>query len=271
MPFDLRLRRSPPIELAEVETLMQGAPARRRDPRTWWVFYPDDAPWFALREERGEVVLSASVSAPRYLRDFANMFDQALALASAMRAVLFEEAGGREVTSESIDELLAAEGPYVALQLRAFRHVQAKLDAEALAPLEFPRGPVDVVPEYLVFHAVPGRSVTPADLRRSLGASLAVREMGGGSLLVESGDMALVKVLNREDGGFQVWPAHGRAPFSVIAPAVLFVAEAIAHASGGALWLNGHAYEPAVRQRAHELAAGLGVDFHEWIASAAAN
>ncbi len=257
-----------PISLDDLAKTMEGAPCTRRDDSTWWVRYPDGDPWFVTRWDQGNVVLSASYSNHRFLRNFADMFDQGLRIAGALGARLFEEVRRTEVTSSNIDALLDPDGDYVALQAQTFKSTLQMLDAEVRAPLEYPLGPIDVVSELLVFHVQPERTIGSANVVELVDAmESCVREPGRDDALYVVGktdQKRLAKILHRPDGRWQVWPAHGHAAFSRIAPAVVLTAEAIHAQTGGALAFRGSAYEDATRKTVHELMSGLSVDFHLW-------
>jgi hypothetical protein len=68
------------------------------------------------------------------------MFMQGLRIAEGLRARLFEEAGGTEVTLMNIERLLKLDGEYLQLQAKAWRRCIDSLDDEAHAPLEYPLG-----------------------------------------------------------------------------------------------------------------------------------
>jgi hypothetical protein len=277
MPFDLILSRATgPIARDELHDVMQGAPAVRKSDTVYWVSHQDRSPWFVVeRRDDGRVVLSTSYTNPRFLRNFPDMFDLGLRLAQALGARLIEEVHSTVVTPRNIDSLLAPNGRYVELQAATWRHAVEQMAMSGQAPLELPLGQVDLVGEYLVFHVVPERRdhdataltdtavtalVTGAD------RGIDVRTEGTGTwLAVDAADKQwLTRVLRRDDGAWQVWPAWGMAPFARIATLTTAIAEALAAAAGGAFLFLGLPYDDALRAEVHARKAGLGVDFYLW-------
>lgn len=263
-----------PILEDDFHAVMAGAPATRKGEHTYWVRYPGDEgdPWF-LSEWRtaGHVLLSTSYSNHCFLRNFPDMFEVALKLATELGARVFEDVRGQEVTKENVDALLAPEGSYAALQVKTFQNVVDSLDRNGQAALEYPLGGVDGVTEFLVLCAKPSASNT---ITRDAAAALLAERLSGVTvepkgadalgLLRTSDNKWLAKVQLRADGIWQVWPAHGEAPFSDIAPVVVGAAEAIQAATNGTLDLCGRYYDDATKARVHELMNGLAVDFFVW-------
>jgi hypothetical protein len=274
MPFDLILSRATgPIARDHLRDVMQGAPAVRKSDDVYWVSHQDGSPWFAVEwRAEGRVVLSTSYTNPRFLRNFPDMFDLGLRLAQALGARLIEEVNSTVVTPRNIDSLLAPRGNYVELQAATWRHAVEQMATSGQAPLELPLGQVDLVGEYLVFHVVPERDTAAlADaavtaLVTGAAAGIEARTEGTGTwLAVEAADKQwLTRVLRRDDGAWQVWPAWGMAPFARIATTTIAIAEALAAAAGGAFLFLGLPYDDALRAEVHARRAGLGVDFYLW-------
>jgi hypothetical protein len=279
VPFDLYVSRAatfdamggdPPIRSEEFHAVMYGAPAERKAGHLYWVRYPDGDPWFVAEwKPEGNVLLSTSYSSYRYLRNFADMFDQGLRIAGQLDARLFEEVDQSEITEENIDALLAPNGKYVALQAGTWRHAIEKISAGGNAPLEYPLGPFDIVSEYLIFHVVPERRVEDGSVAQSLertlsGVKIEVAAEGAWCAVDTDGDTWLTKVLHRPDGKWQVWPAWGRSPFSRIAETTVAVAEQLHRMVGGEIQFLGRRFDAALRDEVRANIDGLGVDFYVW-------
>ena len=100
-----------PITSDEFHAVMSGAGSSRRSDHVYWVPHPDGDPWFAAEwKAEGYVLLSTSYSNHRYLRNFADMFDQGLRISEKLNAHLFEEVGERGITQNNIDSVLAPDG-----------------------------------------------------------------------------------------------------------------------------------------------------------------
>jgi hypothetical protein len=274
VPFDLHISRgsaAAAITSDEFHAAMQGAPATRKADHLYWVRHPEGDPWFAAAWSReGRVALSTSYSNHRYLRNFADMFDMGLRLVRGLGARLFEEVGHREVTPTNIDSLLAPDGEYVRLQASTWRGAREQLSAHAKAPLEYPLGPVDLVPEYLLFHVVPERVVADDSIAVSLGRSrrgvtVQKADERAWRLVDAASGNGLTKVLHRSDGKWQVWPAWGLSPFAAPAQTTVAVAEQLHHVAGGEIQLLGRTFDEALRNDVLSRLGGLGVEFYEWI------
>lgn len=259
-----------PITSDEFHAVMRGAPSSAKGDHLYWVHYPDGDPWFVAEwKADGRVLLSTSYSNHRYLRNFADMFDQGLRISGELNARLFEEVGEREITKSNIDSVLAPDGKYVALQVSTWRHAIAQLSEQATAPLEFPLGPIDIVSEYLLFHVVPERPIAddsvPALLAHAQeGVNVQVAQEGAWYAVDADGDKGLAKVLRRPDGKWQVWPAWGQASFPRVAATTVALAENLHRAAGGEIQFLGRPFGESLRKEIRARVGGLGVDFYEW-------
>jgi len=262
-----------PISAEHFHALLASAPASKQSDSVYWVRHVDGDPWFAAeRKAEGHVVLSASYSHHRFLRNLGYMFDQGLLIAEALQARLFEEVGGQEVTAQNFKELIDRNGSYVELQLNTWRSVMEMLDAQAKAPLEYPIGPIDAVSEFLVFHVMPERNVTANAMRSTLGQQVpgvkAELVQENAICLIGEDDKTLAKVLLRPDGNWQIWPSRGRAPFAQLAPCVVRAAECIHAEVRGQMELCGRPFDEALRREVRARIDGLSVDFYIWMQAA---
>jgi hypothetical protein len=271
--FFARMRSTPdmaPITNEEFHAVMRGAPAERKADHIYWVLTQDGDPWFAAEwKGEGNVLLSTSYSNHRYLRNFADMFDQGLRVAEELDAHLFEEVGGRETTRKNIDALLAPTADYVKLQVGTWHQAMAQLSEKAHAPLEYPLGPIDIVSEYMAFHVTPERaiehdSVAPLFERTLKSVRVRVAQEAAWCAVDTDGDKWLTKVLHRPDGKWQVWPAWGQSGFSRIAETTLAAAEELHRMAGGDIHFLGRPFEGSLREEARARTNGLGVDFYLW-------
>jgi hypothetical protein len=253
----------------EFHAVLRGAPATRQGDHAYRVLYPDGDPWFVAEwRPEGNVVLSTSYSSHRFLRNFANMFDQGLRIAGDLQARLFEDVGQREITKRNIDTLLVPGGKYVDLQAATWRRAIDQLASQGTAPLEFPLGPADTVSEYVLFHVTPARDLTDAELaalaREAKAIRIERRDGAAWCALDDDVDRSLTRLLRRPDGDWQIWPAWGQAPFSRIAEVTVALAEALHRAAGGDIAFLGHRYDAALQKDLRSKLAGLGVDFYTW-------
>jgi len=259
-----------PITSDEFHAVMDGAPGERKSEHLYWVPHPDGDEWFVAEwKAEGNVLLSTSYSNHRYLRNFADMFDQGLRISGRLNAHLFEEVGQREITPSNIDSVLAPDGKYVGLQAGTWRAAMAQLSEQARAPLEYPLGPIDLVSEYLLFLVVPERligddSVPTLLAHAQAGVNIQVAQQGAWLAVDAAGDKGLTKVLRRPDGKWQVWPAWGQASFSRIAETTVALAETLHRAVGGEIQFLGRPFDESLRKETRSRLGGLGVDFYEW-------
>jgi hypothetical protein len=272
-----------PIALEDFHALMGTAPATKSGDVAYRVRHPEGDPWFvAAWEPPGNLVLSTSYSYHRAIRNLIDMVYQGLNIARHFEARLFEEAGEEEIAAQNVDELMDVKGQYLGLHAAAFRNAMKMLDTECQAPLEYPVGPIDVVSEYFVFHVEPSRELAVDEVRAVLerqvkGAKVDVAKSQHGALaeanallLSDATDgKRLVKALLLNDRQWQVWPAHGQAPFSRTANAALRVAESIASETQGRATFNRRAFDGALRDAVHLRVNGLGVDFLTWLQASA--
>ena len=263
---------SPPVPITskELHALMEGAPAARKGDHIYWVSHPEGDVWFVAEwKDEGNLLLSTSYAHPRFLRNFADMIEQGLVIAAGLRARLFEEVGGREITKKNLDALLSPSGKYVELQARTWRHAMDQLSVEGRAALELPLGAIDVVSEFLLFHVIPeqpiaDRVVTSLFEGADQEVNVIARQPGAWLVVDRDSDQALTKILRRPDGKWQLWPAWGQVPFAQLADATVTAAERLGASGPGALQLNGRTYDDALRGEVRSRIGGLGVDFYTW-------
>jgi hypothetical protein len=264
---------STPITVDELHALMRDAPATRHGEALYRVRHPQGDPWFTAEWAEGHIVLSTSYTHHRFLRNLGDMFDQALALAAALDARLFEEATCREVTRWNVDDLLAVNGSYLSLQAKTWRHTMEMLDNDVRAPLEYPIGPVDGVAEFLICHVEPQRQVSLEAIRDAIeqhvAGTKAETPIPNALQVLSAEGRALAKVLLRPDGQWQVWPSHGEAAFSAVAPAVIGAAECIRTLSEGKTHFCGRELDAPLLAEVQSRAEGLSVDFYTWTQSLA--
>lgn len=281
MPLDLFITRATdraqlgttaPLSIAD---LPPPPDATRMPDGGYRIAHPGGGPWCVVQERGPDIVLSTSYSNPRFLRNFADMFDLALGLATALGANVVEEVGGNLVTGANVNALLAMSGPYVALQADTFRQTQQRIGEEGMAPLEFPLGPVDLVSDYLVFHVggAQREKVTSA-LKRAFGAR-ATSASDAAFLVAPPDDRGWLartfggapapatKVLSRDDGSAQIWPTWGRT-FAECAPVTLEVALVLAAELGRPAMLGPTRCDDAFVAQMRPRLGGLGVDFYQW-------
>lgn len=291
MPFDLflshaeqwdALESAPPISPTLLESLMAGAPVGRREDGAWRVPHPNEGdPWCTMAMRGPNLVLSASYSYRRFVRNFADMFDQALAMARHVGLRVFDEVRGTEVVAAEVNEFLTKGSSYFELVVGTFAETRRKIDQNAMAPLEYPVGPIDLVSDYFVVHvrgvgdpttkqvlqviegALGARTVTVAADRALLVHAADTRGFLARSLSRES-PTACAKILVRPDGALQVWPTWCTS-FAEGARAVLAAANATRAAFGGELTLGGRKVDDAFAAEIAERAGGLGVDMFEWL------
>lgn len=258
----------PPITRDEFHEALSQVPATLASRDAYRVIAADGTPWFVAQwQPAGYVLLSTSYSYARYVRNFANMFDWGLQLASHLEARLFDEVHRAEITPENIDALLAQSGKYVALQVETHRRVATELEAEARAPLEYPLGPIDMVSEYLIFHVEPERTLSAAEVPARIESALPELEVEVASedaWYVKAGEQLLTKMLRRPDGHWQVWPSWGSAPFTRIGETTLAVAELLGRETGGTVQFLGRPLDAPMQEALRAHLGGLGVDFYVW-------
>jgi hypothetical protein len=241
VPFDIWITRdaglpmegrppTSPISSEEVEASFGTSPVRRRQDGAWWVSRPDtNDPWFAAVIRNGHVVLSCSYTNHRFVANFVDAFDIALRLASRLRARVVEEVRDQEVSGTDIDDLLAPNGDYLALQVQTFRAAVEQMDTDAGGPLEWPLDQVDSVSEYCLFRMAVSDGVELESVA-SLADPLLFRSAGPGiGTMVDvdadpGTEIPLVKLMKFRDGAIQAWPVHGRGPFALSAEATFRIA-----------------------------------------------
>ena len=291
MPFDLflshaeqwdALESAPPISPTILETLMADAPAHRREDGSWRVPHPNEGdPWCTIAMRGPNVALSASYSYRRFVRNFADMFDQTIAMAGHVGLRVFEEVRGTEVVAAEVNELLRRGSSYFDLVVGTFAETRRQIEQDGMAPLEYPVGPIDLVSEYFVVHVRGVGSPTTKQVRQVLEGALGARTVtvaADRALLVHPADTRgflarsmsretptpSAKVMLRPDGALQIWPAW-RTSFAEGAAAVLAASNAARTAFGGAMTLGGRPVDEGFAAEIAERAGGLGVDMFEWL------
>jgi hypothetical protein len=277
MPVLLVIRRvaprpvTPPLTIpsAEFHALMAPAPAVRQAEDLYWVHHGDGSPWFTAEWlSDGTIVLATSEVNHRFLRNLPDLLDQGLRMAGQLRAQLFEYPEGHEVVAAGLAARLQPGGPFLAHHLARWKQAMERLGDDLLAPLDFPIGPVDTVPEFLLFHLIPAKAIPIEAARAAVEQALpgSKAEVLGSDALIVSGPeegALLAKVLLRPDGEWLIWPIHGLVPFARVAPAVVATAEAIAAEVGGEFWYAERPYE-TVKQAIHERMRGPSAAFYAW-------
>ena len=292
MPFDLyissaesfeEIATAPPIPSEAIHRLTANLHAVRDGEHGYRIFRPEDAtdPWFwAEWLPEGNILLSASYTHPRFLRNYPDMFDEGLAWADWLSVRLFEGVGQREVTAETIDGLLAIGGAYPAAQSKVFHQALSGLGRDAHGALEFPlhvdcEGDVlviDSASEYLLFHVAPARRLavmTIASMLEKVLAEVAVKAFDDHAINFTEKDSGkwLAKALLRPEGVWQVWPSRQYSTFSRMAEVTIEVTERIHEATGGKVTFLGRPYEGELREEVRRRKSGLGVDFFLWTES----
>jgi hypothetical protein len=268
---------APPVSLS---SLPPPPRATARPEGSFWIEHPYGEPWLTVGQRGPNIVVSTSYSNRRFLRNSADMFDLALQLADGLGARVFEEVGGGEVTRANVNALLGISGPYMDRLAKTFEAVKARIETEAMAPLEYPVGPVDLVSDYFAFHVTPPRSIVADDVATALAGALGagrVQRATPTALLVKPRETRgwiartfggaatpATKVLVRPDGGVQVWPSW-REAFATSAPVTLEVARAVATAAGGRLELGSRACDDEFLGELTARTGGLGVDLYLWL------
>lgn len=263
------------ITREEFRTVLAAGSASRRRDGSYWVRYPQTGEaWFSAQwrpgtAEGGEIVLSLSYSHPRFLRNWADAFDMALRFARVLHARVFEEAGGREVAQGNIDQLLDPKGRYVQVQRDLYTQVQERLGQRAEAPLEYPVGALDIVPEYFLFSLEPrnGAQLPPlSDLLGLLGPGLRVivpQENGAG--VGKPGEEQPSVQIGYSPEALKFRPFRGPRAFAEVAPTALAVADALAAANLGELRFLDRPLTPELRATLGQRSTGLGVEVFEWL------
>lgn len=282
MPFDLFLSRAgsfaeldsaPPVSLDDL-----GAPpgARAAPDGGFWLEHPGGEPWLAVMQRGPNVVLSTSYSNRRFVRNFVDAFDLAQQLASHVSARVFEEVSGTEVSPSQLDALFSPFGRYVQRQAATFQQTERRIQAEGMARLEYPLGPLDLVGEYFAFGVVGADAATPDAVAAALARGLEARRVHRASSTafdVRARDTRrtsgrapdpATKVLCRPDGAVQVWPTWAH-PFSELASVTLEVARHLATSLDADLVLGGRSVDAAYLAEIAARSSGLGVDFYRWI------
>lgn len=244
-----------------------------------WLYHPDTGtPWCSVFTTPASgplrnVELSTSFTSPEFPRNMADMFDLALRLAERLKASVFEEFAGCEVTTENIDGLLDLEGEFVAGQMQFWDGIRNKLLAEFYAPLEFPLGATDMMNEYFMFAFLPPKrgilrrapklpsmeellADTPSHLIPIIPDNSAVLEDR------ESGEGA-VRILPSK-GGYVVRPYWSSLPFSQLARETLAMVDRVSEKMGIApLHARRETLTSDTRAEIDRCIQGLGVDFVE--------
>lgn len=238
----------------------------------WWVRYrksgeawcsvycgPDDGP--LLRVE-----ISASYSNSHFMRNMRDMFDLALTLARCLDARVFEEIHGTEITASSVDAFLARDGAFVQGQRAVFREAQEEIQTRSRAPLEFPLGVIDDLPDFLQFAIL---TEEPAPSLRDLCADtpdhLSVHLLERSAILqLRAREMPVVRVIRLEDGVL-VRPYWSSLRFADLARETFRTVERVERRFGRETRYFQRACG-AERRAVLELhAQGLGVEYYEWL------
>ena len=264
----------------EFHALMEDAPATRRpDSHTYWLRHiNEDDPWASVRFQPatrpglGHIRLSLSLSSSVYFRNLGDLFDVSLKMAEALEAQVFAGEEGRVVEVGNVDALLEPAGDFVQSQLAAWRALKSRLEAQGQAPLEYPIGEVDAVPEYFCFYLHLGYALDAARLiegLRGLDLSLVLQAHGARAFLLRdvSRGTGVTKVLMRPDGDLQIWPVHWPGPFQRVARATLGIALGTRELFGGRLTFFRQPLSEELLDELKRRGEGLGVEFYEWRAS----
>lgn len=265
-----------------------GAPALDREALAWAlsslgaVFHPPDGAWWVRYRKTGEawcvihfapddeelhrVELSTSYSNPRFLRNMADMFDLALTLAQRLDARVFEETRGAEITASNIDAFLERDGSFVDGQRTFFRSTQEELQTTSRAPLEFPLGVVDDLPDYLQFVI---RTEEPApslrDLCADTPAHLSAHVLEVSAILdVRERKIPAVRIIRLEDGVI-VRPYWSSLPFAELAQETFRAVDRIERRFGKETLYYQQPCGPERRADLESHTHGLGVEYYEWL------
>ncbi len=238
----------------------------------WWVRYRKSGePWCCVNVAPGDaplhrVELSASYSNPRFLRNMLDMFDLALTLARSLDARVFEETHGTEITASKVDAFLAKDGPFVQGQHAFFRSTQEELQTRLRAPLEFPLGVVDDVPEYLQFVI---RTAEPAPSLQELCADtpdhLSAHLLEWSAILdLRERKLPAVRII-RLDDGVLVRPYWSSLPFATLAQETFRAVDRLERRFGKETLSLQQPCGPERRAVLERHAHGLGVEYYEWL------
>lgn len=255
--------------------------ATRHEPdHAWWVRYPREhsaagAPWFSVftTPRAGplrHVELSACYSNPEFMRNMLDMHDEGFRLARRLGGSLFPEQRNELKTFADVTAFLDFDGPFVTSQFDFFRSGQEALRNTSHAPLEFPLGVIDTVPDYFRFDLrMPDVPTTLDELAPGLPAHLVARESPAGEvlLLMKGGRVPLVRVILFEDGVI-VRPAWSRSQFATMARATLETIESLQRYFNAEVTYRGHgdqrvALSAELRERLTPQPGDLGVSFYE--------
>lgn len=259
-----------PITLEEFHALLATAPASKQSDRLYWVRHPEGDPWFAAEwKDEGLILLSTSYTHHRFLRNLGDLFDQGLRMAEQLKARLFEEASGAEVTAANVDGLLSIDGEYLRRHVDVWRKAIEALDTRVNAALEYPLGSADSVSEFFIFHVAPAREASVESMRAVLDAHLSAAKAEvintvAMHVVGAEDEKGLAKVIVRPDGDWQIWPSHGQAPFARIATAVVEAAERVHGEVGGELLFRGRPYDDAMKREVRSRLDGLSVEVYAW-------
>lgn len=240
--------------------------------RAWWLRYAKTGEaWCCVHAEPGDgplrrVELLASYSNPRFLRNMLDMFDLALTLARCLDARVFEESHGTEITASNVDAFLAKDGPFVQGQRAFFRATQEELQTRLQAPLEFPLGVIDDVPDYLQFVI---RTSEPAPSLQELCADtpdhLSAHPLERSAILdLRERKLPVVRLIRLEDGVL-VRPYWSSLPFATLAHETFRAVDRLERRFGKETLYLQQPCGPDRRAVLEQHAQGLGVEYYEWL------
>lgn len=244
------------------------------------VFHPPDGAWWVRYRQTGEawcvihfvagqdplhrVELSTSFSNPRFMRNMLDMFDLALTLARCLDARVFEEAHGTEITASNVDAFLARDGSFVTGVHAFFRSAQEEIQTTSRAPLEFPLGVIDDVPDYLQFVV---RTTGPSlqDLCADTPDHLSAHLLELSAILeLRERKIPVVRLIRLEDGVI-VRPYWSSLPFAVLAQETFRAVERVERRFGTETLYDQQPCGPERRAVLESHAQGLGVEYYEWL------
>ena len=280
MPFDIYVTRNKelptsgksnpsPISESEFATLLNGAPIHSNpEPNVYWTHYPDRPdPMCAVSYKEGDIILSVSFSYRKFISAWLDSFDRALNLAAALRANVIEEYRSQIITPNNIDKILAQDGDFVQHHIGFWRSSVNDNDARAMAPLEYPVGPIDFVSEYFCFHVPNPKGSSLAELLKSSKREF-LPSGDAAAMVLDSNRQQVAKIIHdNQKNRLQVWPYYYQSPLAHVAKETHALASGLAQALGTTPNFNGRELTSDLRKKVSEKQNGLGVEFYLWFSN----
>ncbi|MEQ1503012.1 MAG: hypothetical protein ABMB14_12320 [Myxococcota bacterium] len=281
MPFELWVRRGDRggIPAPALRALLAGAPANLQPDGVYRLRRPDNGePWVTVRhapadgapDAHGTVIVAASYTNPRFLRDAVDAFQLARRLGEALDGEVTDALLGERIAFDRLDAVLAPGTPLVTALADAHRDQMLDLARLGRIPLEWPlSGTIDSAPVRLIFQV---RTAEPPSLDWVRGPPWTVEVGAPGIARLSDATWPVLRVELRPAGpdpagraadhALWITGAYSRAPFAVWAPAAAALADRVADAHRGTIDLvDVGPWTAAIRAERAPLLAGLGVDY----------